>query len=192
MTANIANNRKKRGRATREDWLAAALEALHREGPKGVNIKLLAARLKISKTSFYWHFKNKSDLIDALIGFWIHEMTEIVTLNTELLALPPRDRLLRAMEMIDKFDLAHYDLAFRVWGRTEPRVQKALRKVNKLRMDFARSLFTELGFEGNELSTRVALFVCYHSAERYVFPEFSAAKRKRLREERLKILISRP
>jgi AcrR family transcriptional regulator len=189
-TNNIVRG-KMRGRATREQWLAAALKALHKEGPKGINIQALAARLEISKTSFYWHFKNKSELIDALIDFWVRELTEVVTLDRELLELPPRERLLKTMEMIDQFDLAHYDLAFRVWARTAPRVNEALRKVNKLRMEFARSMFTEIGFEGDELSTRAALFVCYHSAERYVFPEFSTAKRKRLREERLKILISR-
>jgi AcrR family transcriptional regulator len=189
MKTNHIDEGKKKGRVSRKQWLAAALKALHKEGPKGVNIKALAARLKISKTSFYWHFKDKSELINTLIEFWIHE-TELVTLDREMLELPPRKRLLRAMDMIDKFDLANYDLVFRAWARTEPRVQKVLCKVNELRMDFARSAFAELGFEGDELSTRAAFFVCYHSAEHYVFPEFSDAKRKRLRMERLKILIS--
>jgi hypothetical protein len=33
-----------RNRATRVDWLEAELDALHREGPKGLNIQALAGR----------------------------------------------------------------------------------------------------------------------------------------------------
>jgi AcrR family transcriptional regulator len=68
-----------RSRATRADWLAAALGALHKEGPKGLNIQALARQLNISKTSFYWHFKDKAELIDALIDLWRHEFTETIT-----------------------------------------------------------------------------------------------------------------
>jgi len=183
-------SRSKRNRATRADWLSAALDSLYEEGPKGLNIQALARRLNISKTSFYWHFKNKAELVDALIDLWRHEFTEIVTQNVQLQSSPPRQRLAKAMEIVDRFDLGNYDSSFRIWARTEPRVAKAVREANRLRLDFANKAFAELGFSGESLACRSALWVGYQSTERYVFPEFSAAKRKALREVRLELLLS--
>ena len=183
--------KKTRNRATHADWLTAALDALYEEGPNGLNIQALSRRLNISKTSFYWHFKNKADLVDALIDLWRHEFTEIVTRNVELANTPPRQRLSMAMEIVDKFDLGNYDSSFRIWARTEPRVAIAVREANRLRLEFARKAFAELGFSGEALACRSALWVGYQSTERYVFPEFSAAKRKALRKERLELLLSK-
>ena len=168
----------------------AALGALHKEGPKGLNIQGLARQLNISKTSFYWHFKDKAELFDALVDFWCQEFTETVTENVGLLNSPPRQRLAKAMEMIDELDLGNYDSSFRIWARTEPRVKLAVREANKQRLKFASNAFAELGFSGASLACRAALWVGYQSTERYVFPEFSAAKRTALRKERLELLIS--
>jgi AcrR family transcriptional regulator len=179
----------KRNRASRADWLAAALDAVCREVSKGLNIQALARRLNISKTSFYWHFEDKAELVDALVDHWQHEQTEVITRNRLLLEMPPAQRLASAMELIDKHDLANYDEALRIWGRTEPRVAKALRETNKQRLEFASRIFEELGFSGDEVACRSALFIGYQSTERSVFPEFSAAKRKTLRRERLKLLL---
>ena len=168
----------------------AALGALHKEGPKGLNIQGLARQLNISKTSFYWHFKDKAELFDALVDFWCQEFTETVTENVELLDSPPKQRLAMAMEIVDEFDLGNYDSSFRIWARTEPRVAIAVREANRQRLEFANKAFAELGFSGESLACRAALWVGYQSTERYVFPEFSDAKRKTLRGNRLELLIS--
>jgi AcrR family transcriptional regulator len=168
----------------------AALSALSEEGPKGLNIQALARRLKISKTSFYWHFKDKTALVDALVGLWSHEFTETVTENVKLLDYPPRQRLAMAMEIIDEFDLGNYDSSFRIWAKTNPHVAIAVHEVNRQRLKFASNAFAELGFSGDSLACRAALWVGYQSTERYIFPEFSAEKRKALRKERLELLIS--
>ena len=179
-----------RNRATREDWLKAALAALYEQGPTGLNIQALARRLSISKTSFYWHFKDKTELVNALIDLWRHDFTEMVTSNEKLLSSPPKQRLARAMELVDEYDLGNYDSTFRIWALTEPRAAEAVREANRLRLEFAGKAFAELGFSGESLACRAALWVGYQSTERYVFPEFSTEKRKALREERLELLIS--
>ena len=183
-------SRSTRNRATRVDWLEAALYALKKEGPKGLNIQALAGRLKISKTSFYWHFENKAALIRELIDLWQHEFTETVTNNVKLQNTPPRQRLAKAMEIIDQFDLGIYDASFRIWALTEPDVALAVREANKLRLEFASTAFAELGFSGVALTSRAAMWVGYQSTERFVFPEFSAEKRKAMRKKRLEILIA--
>lgn len=183
-------SKSKRNRATRADWLTAALRALAEQGPRGLNIQTLAQELNISKTSFYWHFKDKAQLVKALSDLWCHEFTETVTENVELMSSPPRQRLTRAMELVDEFNLGCFDSSFRSLAQIEPHVAKVVREVNRLRLEFAGNAFAELGFSGDSLACRAALWVGYQSSERYVFPEFSSKKRKALAKKRLELLVS--
>ena len=63
-------------RLGREDWIRAALELLVTAGVEGVKIVPLAERLGVTSGSFYWHFKNRRELHDALLEYWEREMTD--------------------------------------------------------------------------------------------------------------------
>ena len=53
---------ERKARLTREAWLAKALDILA-ENPEHLRIDELAERLDVSKGSFYWHFKNRSEFV---------------------------------------------------------------------------------------------------------------------------------
>ncbi|MCB1313688.1 MAG: TetR/AcrR family transcriptional regulator, partial [Sedimentitalea sp.] len=57
-------------KVTREDWLAVALDALVSDGVEQVKVLALAERLDVSRSSFYWYFKSRQDLLDALLRHW--------------------------------------------------------------------------------------------------------------------------
>ena len=61
---------------TREDWVRAALLAVAEGGTAAAAIEPLAARLGTTKGSFYWHFKNRSELIAAALALWEREATD--------------------------------------------------------------------------------------------------------------------
>ena len=54
-------------KATKDDWLNAALAILIREGIEAVLVLPRAKKLKVSRSSFYWYFKNRKDLLDHLL-----------------------------------------------------------------------------------------------------------------------------
>src|SRR4051812_19567709 len=54
----------------RDDWLRAARLALHRGGPDAVRVEPLAAALGVTKGSFYWHFADRTALLEALLDEW--------------------------------------------------------------------------------------------------------------------------
>ena len=56
--------RQQLGRAT---WIKAALDILAGKGLDGIRVEVLAKRLKVTKGSFYWHFKDRRDLLDAVL-----------------------------------------------------------------------------------------------------------------------------
>ena len=54
----------------REDWILAARTTLIRDGISAVNVLPLAGKLKVTRGGFYWHFRNRADLLDALLADW--------------------------------------------------------------------------------------------------------------------------
>jgi len=53
-----------------EAWLTAAYDELTNNGVEAVKIMALAKRLGVSRTSFYWHFKDREALLEAMIQHW--------------------------------------------------------------------------------------------------------------------------
>jgi hypothetical protein len=95
------------------------------------------------------------------------------------------------MEMIRDKRLTKYDLAINAWAKVEPQAHEVLKKAVKIRLDFLRSIFAELGFEGDELEMRTRLFVCYHSWEETMFTDLSSQKQLQLQKLRYKFLIQK-
>ena len=56
----------KKWRVSKAERLAAALVALEKGGVEAVRVERLARALGISKSGFYWRFKNRTDLLAQL------------------------------------------------------------------------------------------------------------------------------
>lgn len=69
MAAKGQPNRRKRadGELSRERILDAATEIAAERGYEGTSIALVSAKCGLPASSIYWHFKNKDDLIAAVI-----------------------------------------------------------------------------------------------------------------------------
>ena len=74
----MATAKKKSKRLSREDWLAAALEVLYGEGVGKVSIVRIARDMGVTSGSFYWHFKDRNDLLRSLLDFWVRSQTEAI------------------------------------------------------------------------------------------------------------------
>jgi AcrR family transcriptional regulator len=101
---------------SKSGWLEKGLEALSEGSFATLTVEGLAKSLGINKAGFYWHFKNRDDLLRHLLDHWTHEITEVITANPKLLALKPQSRLIRAAEIILDFELTHYEIAIRQWA----------------------------------------------------------------------------
>jgi AcrR family transcriptional regulator len=175
-------------RKSKKDWFEEALKSIEFGGVDSIVIEHLAASLNVSKSGFYWHFKNRSDLLNQVLKYWSKEYTEILTSNSLPEDLTPREKLFYISKSIYENDLAKYDLAIRTWAKYDLKAKRVASKVNKLRLDFIRSIFTELGFKDDELEARTKLFVCYQTFETPMFGKLSQTNWERLAKRRIKIL----
>src|ERR1700676_5302161 len=112
--------RGKRRPLGREIWLDTARQALIEEGTAGVEINKLAKRLRVSRGGFYWFFKNRAELLEKLLEYWVHTST---VLFENILQIPDRNGMEEYLAMTNLWvDEKEYDpkwdSAVRDWART--------------------------------------------------------------------------
>jgi AcrR family transcriptional regulator len=147
---------RSRIRLSREDWINAALQALADDGPSGVAVERLAARLGTTKGSFYWHFKDRQELISETLGTWerkdtdarIEEMNEIAD---------PVERLRFGMVMATEYEEAEEPDVRLLPSASDPVVGEVVKRVQRKRLDFIAQIFREAGFTPAESSLRARL-----------------------------------
>ena len=186
----MAKPTRKRG-VSKAEWLEAGLAALREGSVAEVTIERLARSLGIAKAGFYWHFESRDELLRQMLDHWTHELTEVVTGNPELRRLDPRSRLIATSEMIVDYDLAGLDTAIHQWALQDAAAARAVRRVNKKRLDWVRRALQELGFEGDAVEMRAMLFVGYHVGESSAFCEISPKRRRQLIASRVAMLTRR-
>jgi AcrR family transcriptional regulator len=79
-------------RLTREDWIRAALGALADGGVAAVAVDRLAKGLGATRGSFYWHFADRRELIEAALALWERENTTDLIPEADAVG-DPADRL---------------------------------------------------------------------------------------------------
>jgi len=182
----------KKERVSKADWLEKALDVLEIDGIDEVKIERLARELNISKSGFYWHFKDRKDLLRAMITYWEEEFTSVVTSNAEILDTSPRERIYRTMKMILESNLTRMELPLRVVAEADSVAWEMVNRVYQIRIDFFRSALSEMGIEGEDLEMRSHLFACYHTWEGIMFRDLPKATRANWLKLRLELLCSPP
>ena len=185
---NMTNDKTRRG-VSQAEWLEAALQQLGERSVAEIRIEKLARGLGVSKTGFYWHFNDRDQLLEMLLEYWTHEMTEVVTDNPLLSCLEPKARLIKTAEMILDNDLVRYEIGIRQWALSNKDAAKAVRKVNRIRLKFIKQAFLDYGFTGDDAETRALMFTVYHTWETPMFREISRKRRHQLIKRRISILL---
>ena len=161
--------RKSIQRFSREDWLTLALETLSKRGNSRLTIDRLVTDLGVTKGSFYWHFDNRADFIEKLLEYWAKKFTHDFIDQINALQGGANERLYGLMELLTTSDASQYDVAVRAWAAQEPAVAIVVRQVDMARLGYVKSLFRELGFEGDELTIRSRAFLYWGSFELALF-----------------------
>jgi AcrR family transcriptional regulator len=155
------------GRLTRADWTGAALDALAGGGVATVSIDRLAKALGATRGSFYWHFKDRNELIEVALERWEREHTTELIPRAEAIADPvERLRLLFREVYEPPTDPIESALA---WA-DDPLVVPAVARVTRARLVFLRRIFVDLGLPDDEAADRAwlayAFYVGHHQLGR--------------------------
>ena len=163
---------------SKAQWVEAALEALTHGNVSEISIGSLAKSLGTSRSGFYWHFKDRDELLQELLHFWTHEITETITENPELLRLDPMTRMIKAMEIVTNYDFSRHEIAIRQWAMNNEAAAAAVEVATQKRVDYFRDALSELGFNDEEVEMRATTAVCYYTWEPITYPNLSIKERQ--------------
>ena len=147
---------RSRTRLSREDWIEAALHALADGGPPAVAVERLAARLQTTKGSFYWHFKDREELITQTLATWEREDTDspIEELNE---ISDPVERLRLGTVMATEYEEEERPDVRLLPSAADPVVGEVVKRVQRKRLDFLAQTFRQAGFTPAESRVRARL-----------------------------------
>lgn len=143
-------------RGSHEGWLEAAYEALLLSGVDLVKILPLAKRLNLSRTSFYWFFKDREELLAALVTRWREKNTGNLVRQSEADAQSLPEAMLNVFDCwLDKdvFD-AQFEFAIRSWGLQSADILAEVHEADRTRMEALTRMFMRFGYEDGAADVR--------------------------------------
>jgi AcrR family transcriptional regulator len=151
-----------------ETWVETARRVLVEEGIAGVKVDRLAQRLGVTRGGFYHNFKDREDLLDALLHRW-EEACRFLPKYPASDALADVglwfDRVLDRLIEEDGYD-HDFDMAVREWARSDQRAAWAVERSDRERMGTLQRFFDGLGYSKDEALIRARVFY-YHQIGYY-------------------------
>ncbi|MEN3279298.1 MAG: hypothetical protein V7607_438 [Solirubrobacteraceae bacterium] len=146
-------------RTPRSSWIEAGLRALASGGPDAVRIEALAQALGVTRGGFYWHFDDRSALLEEILDTWERVSVDEVIERVESEGGDTRAKLRRLSALAASSDEPlRIDLAVRDWARREQTVADRLRRVDNRRMEYLRSLFAAVCPDEDDVEARCMVF----------------------------------
>jgi AcrR family transcriptional regulator len=146
MSAKLESHTRNAGeRIGPDDWVRGALSVLLREGIAGVRVEPLAARLGVTKGSFYWHFADRGALHAAMLEHWRTIATRDIILRVERVSGGPRAKLRHLIAMTAGREAARLETAMRGWARQDASVAEAIGAADRERIAYVAGLLSALG-----------------------------------------------
>jgi len=149
-------------RLERNDWIQASIQSLIEKGHDSVKVEPLSKQLNVTRGSFYWHFKNRQELLDAILQFWLAEGTSNIIIELEKSNESPFKQLEELLRFT--FSLTEQQFAFehalRRWAATDTTVHKAVNQVDNERIGFMTNLCVALGHSTEQAVELANLIYC--------------------------------
>ncbi len=148
-------------RGSPDVWLTAAYEALLEAGVDSVKIQPLGKKLNLSRASFYWFFKDREELLAALVSRWREKNTGNLVKRASAYA----DTLVEAILNVsdcwfdsELFD-SKFEFAVRSWALQSQDILAEVQAADQLRMKALTDMFMRFGL--SEMSADVRARTIY-------------------------------
>jgi AcrR family transcriptional regulator len=129
----------------RSDWLRKAIDVLASDGRNAVRVEKLASQLRVSKGSFYWHFRDRDDLLEAILDCWESAHADWNADESEV-HRDPAGRWANLVELLSRPRHRGLDAAIFSWAREDEKVGRRVSDIEKKRTAHLRQIFREIGF----------------------------------------------
>lgn len=166
---------------TPERWIEAATDVLADHGIDSVRVDVLARTLGVTRGSFYWHFRDREDLLRSVLRAWRQRTTDQLTARLERASADPVEQLRDVISLPFRgkaaVRAARIELSIRAWARRDEMARQAVDEADASRLGYIAQIFSALGFPIAEARWRAFLLYSYVVAESVMSEGITATQR---------------
>jgi AcrR family transcriptional regulator len=166
-----------------QDWVAAGLAELGANGIAGVRVEVLAEHMGITKGGFYRRFKDRRDLLDAMLKAWSDGRIAAIERQAEAGGATALERLRGLIKLYTERANAQgmaIELAVRQWARSDEAAAAAAARVDAARLRAVSRLYRQLGLSAADAEGRAVLFYSFLFGQSLLFDNESPRRRANL------------
>jgi AcrR family transcriptional regulator len=141
---------------TSSDWVEGALQLISEAGLRAFTVEALATRLGVTKGSFYWHFKGRSELLADALRRWEHRATTEAIAGLSAVT-DPRQRLNFMLAAASQPPRSRSLYAALAEAAEDPIVRRMLNRVASARIGFLEICYRELGLPVSQAKAKAVL-----------------------------------
>lgn len=141
---------------TSSDWIEAALQLISEAGLRALTVDALAARLGVTKGSFYWHFKGRPELLAGALKRWEQRVTTEAIAGLSAVT-DARQRLVFMLQAASQPPRARSLYAALAAAADDAMVRRVLNRVAAARIGFLEACYRELGLKAAEARAKAVL-----------------------------------
>jgi AcrR family transcriptional regulator len=143
------------------DWIQAGFSQLSAHGVETVRVEILARNLGTTKGSFYWHFKDREELLLRLLLRWENEEERWLEEAAELQS-GAAARWARFVARCADPERARLEAAMYAWSRQDERVARRVATIETKRRAHVVSVLRNVGFTLSDAEkwSEVAWLIC--------------------------------
>lgn len=142
------------------DWIQAGFQRLAKSGVDDVRVELLARDLGVSKGSFYWHFRNRTDLREKMLAAW--QSSELSWMDDRAGNQSTASRWANLIARASDPERIRLEVAMRGWARGEEKVAATLASIERKRAQLIAEVLGDVGFSwpAAQAWSEVVLLLC--------------------------------
>lgn len=149
---------------TREDWITGAWEMLGDAGLDGVRVEPLARRLGVTKGSFYWHFRDRQELLDVLLDLWFSIWDDQMSPDIDGDG-NAEERIWALFESVIRRTTRGQTVSLRLLSHKDPEIARRIDERDAQRLAFLMQRLQEIGFSREEARVRGQVYQAIMTGE---------------------------
>ena len=155
-------------RGNAQAWVDEATRVLGESGLAAIKVESLARTLGVTKGSFYWHFKDRSALVAAVVDRWETDHTEAIIRNATRGRTPQERLWLLVDDVAARHGAGAGERQLYLEAGSEG-VGPVVDRVIQRRIDYLADLLRQLGLSAEEAGRRAALALAVAAGMRQIF-----------------------
>lgn len=144
----------------RQDWVSAGQTLLIKGGIDAVKLHCLTKALGVSTGSFYHHFTNFEQYLDALAEYYGTQQAQLPFDEArKRIGNDPQALLREATMLFGAGSMRQLNIAMRAWAHRDNKAAAAVARYDSVLIQNLDAVFTALGFDALEAKSRTLVMM---------------------------------